>query len=279
MFDWGFGLLFGLAAAGAWGAGDFSGGLASKGESAWRVVWGSQLVGGIGLFLLALLVGEAWPSGRALWLGGLSGLAGGVGLLALYRGLAVGRMGVVAPLAAVVTAVVPVLFGMWREGWPSGGQWLGFGLALVAVWLVSGGDIWGDWGDWWWLPVVAGLGFGGFYILIDGFSEEAVYWPLVMARVASVLVVGGVIVGRGEVGWPSWRGAGLMGVVGLFDTSGNVFFALATRWGRLDVASILGSLYPAMTVMLAWIILGERLEKRQWWGVVMALVAIGLVAG
>ena len=131
------GILFGLASAASWGAGDFSGGLAAKRSPVYSVVILSQLVGLVLLVALALLLSEPFPTPSDLLWGAAAGLVGGLGLMALYQGLATGRMGVVAPVNAVVSAALPVLFGIWVEGPPAIQQFAGFGLAFVGVWLVS----------------------------------------------------------------------------------------------------------------------------------------------
>ena len=272
------GVLFGLASAASWGAGDFSGGVATRRCHVIGVVVVSQVVG-LGLLLvLALLLGEPLPATVDLLWGAAAGLAGGLGLAALYRGLAVGRMGVVAPVNAVLSAAVPVLFGALVEGLPAARQLLGFGLALVAVWLVSrSGD--GtrlrlrDLG----LPVLAGLGFGTFLIVIGQVSETAILWPLIAARAASITLLVGVAIARRRP-LPAAGQLPLVALVGLFDTGGNAFYALAAQAGRLDTAVVLSSLFPAATVLLARILLKEELSLLQWVGVTLALAAVLLIA-
>ena len=233
------------------------------------------------LVLLAIGLAEALPSGSSLLWGAASGLSGGLGIVALYQGLALGRMGVVAPVSAVVTAGVPVVFSALLEGLPSMSQVAGFALALVAVWLISGSGVAvpgrsklsGELK----LALVAGVGFAAFLILIDQASTEAVLWPLVAARLASItmLFLLALLARR-----PLRVGRAVLPVIfltGVLEVGGNAFFALAARSGRLDIAAVLASLYPAFTVLLAWIILRERIVRRQWFGIVIALVAILLI--
>ncbi|MEJ2210402.1 MAG: EamA family transporter [Anaerolineae bacterium] len=281
------GLLLGLASAVSWGAGDFGGGLAARRGNVYGVVAVSQALGLVLLAGLALLLAEPPPAPVDLTWGAAAGLAGGLGLVALYRGLALGRMGVAAPLAAVVSAGLPVLFGGVVEGLPNPTQIAGFSLALAAVWLLSRSEgdgparlRWSELG----LPLLAGLGFGLFLIIIDHASERAVLWPLVAARGASLALMAGLVLG-GHRGAPSGREVlpgrrllGLVALVGLFDTGGNALYALAAQAGRLDVAATLSSLYPATTVLLARLILKERLAPRQWLGAVAALAAVVLIA-
>jgi drug/metabolite transporter (DMT)-like permease len=195
-------------------------------------------------------------------------------------------MGVVAPIAAVVSVILPLFFGLFLEGVPAWSQLLGFGLALCAVWLITrprrGERIQARHLA---LPVLAGLGFGVFLILIDHVSAAAVLWPLASARAASVLVLAIALLlarqsyrlARQPIA-PARSQITLIVLAGLFDTGGNAFYALAARAGRLDIAAVLGALYPAMTVVLARLILKERLSRQQGLGLAMALLAVMLIA-
>lgn len=275
-------ILYGLTSAAVWGTGDFTGGLATKRVDVYRVVLLAHFIGLILFMSLALLTGEALASGADLRYGAVAGLAGMVGLLALYRGLADNGMGITAPLAAVVTAVIPIIVGAMIEGLPSSLQLVGFGVGLVAVWFLAGSEE-GEGIHWreLTLPVVAGVGFGFFLVLIDRVSGGALFWPLTASRAASVIFLVIVIQRRPQ---SSLTLAGIgMGVLplillsGVFDAGGNAFAMLAAQTGRLDIASILSSLYPASTVLLAWLLLGERLSLPQRWGAVLALAAVVLI--
>jgi drug/metabolite transporter (DMT)-like permease len=272
-------IAFGLASAASWGSGDFSGGLATRQGSVYSVVLISQLIGAVFLVALAFSLGERVASPGNLILGGLAGVSGAIGLVALYRGLASERMGVVAPIAAMVTAAIPILVSLFTEGLPAASQLVGFGIALSAVWLLSSGGDGGaiqarELG----LAATAGLGFGAFFLLIDRVSESAVLWPLVAARVASIGFL--LLLTMARRGWerPARNLLPLIALSGIFDTGGNAFFAMATRMGRLDIAAVLSSLYPAATVLLAWLILKERLMPQQWIGIIAALVALVFIA-
>lgn len=271
-------IFFGLASAMTWGAGDFSGGMATKKGNVYSVVLLSQIIGGIFLAMLALLFRETVPSERDLIMGGLAGIAGMIGLLGLYSGLAHGRMGIVAPLTAVLSATIPIIFSLFTEGMPPTVQIIGFGLALVAVWLLSGAGSTKSA-----QPIeivyalVAGSGFALFFILIDQANDEAVFWPLVSARIASVSLLTLFVFIRGVWQRPSLPQMPLIILAGTLDALGNAFFTLAARYGRLDLASILSSLYPATTVLLAQLILHERLNRPQWIGVILALLALILI--
>jgi len=272
-------IAFGLASAASWGSGDFSGGLASRRSSVYSVVIISQLIGAVFLVTLAFSLGESVPSTNNLILGGIAGVSGAIGLVALYMGLASGRMGVVAPVTAVVAATIPVLFSFLTEGLPATSQLVGFGMGLIAVWLLSsGGDGGAIQAHELGLALTAGLGFGLFFILIDRVSQSAVFWPLVAARIASVSFL--IVLTILRRGWkqPARNQLSLIALAGIFDTGGNTFFVLATRMGRLDIAALLSSLYPAATVLLAWLILKERLMPQQWLGVATALAALVFIA-
>lgn len=274
---------YGLASAAVWGAGDFSGGFASKRGNVYAVVLLSQGVGLVCLLTLALLLEGGLPPARDLLFGALAGLAGVIGILALYTGLARGRMGVVAPTTAVLSAIIPVVVGLVTEGIPSALVLVGFGLAITAVWLLSGGDATGGIRrDELGLALLAGLGFSLFFVFIDQISIGVVFWPLTVARVASVPLL---LIFLLSQKWPTaqWKlpARSMLPIValsGILDSGGNYFFALAAQSGRLDIAAVLASLYPASTVLLARLILKETLGPRQWLGVFIALVALVLIA-
>jgi drug/metabolite transporter (DMT)-like permease len=272
-------ILYGLASAASWGAGDFCGGVATRRSNAVVVVAIAHVMGGGLLMALALLLRESMPPLSVLLLGATGGFFGGVGVLALYRGLASGRMGVVAPISAVVTAILPVIVGAFTEGLPSLFQMAGFGIALVAVWLLSGGgpglSVRTDELRW---ALIAGLGFGLFFIFVDQAVDAAVLWPLVAARAASTALAAGILLLGRQATPPGRIPIGMILLSGISDAGGNGFFALATRAGRLDISAVVSSLFPAGTVLLAWLFLKERLDRRQWVGVAAALAALVLIA-
>ncbi len=273
------GVLFGLASALSWGTGDFCGGLATRRTPVRGVLILSQLTGVLLLLAAALILKDPLPSMRPLIFGGLAGLCGACGLAALYSGLAGGRMGLIAPLTAVISAALPVLAASFTQGLPPLMQLIGFALAMAAVWLLAVGDDRAPLrGRMLVLPLVAGLGFGLFFILIAQASGQALIWPLIAARMAAMAFL--ALAGLMQAGRirPDLRHLPLIVAAGIFDAGGNAFFALAARFGRLDVAAVLSSLYPAATVLLAWLILREYLSARQWTGLLAALGALALIA-
>ncbi len=272
-------VLYGLASAASWGAGDFSGGLATKRSHIYTVLVISQLIGGALLFALTFVFVEAIPPLDSLLIGSLAGICGGFGLVALYSSLASGQMGVVAPVAAVVTAMLPVLVGVFSEGWPLGRQLVGFGLAFVAVWLLARGNsaapirlaaLK--------LPAVSGIGFGLFFVLTDQISSGSILWPLIAARITTIMIFLAIARWQRQTLRPAKDQLLTIALAGIFDTGGNAFFMLAARFGRLDISAVLSSLYPVATVLLAWLVLKERLGRRQWLGVAAALLALALIA-
>lgn len=285
------GVVLALAGAGVYGVADFLGGVAARSARALVVAAGSQVVGLLVVVPAALLMtGEA--SGRAVALGAVAGLAGGLGVAAYYRGLAIGPMGVVSPLAAVVGAVVPLGAGLLMGERPGPLAMTGIVVAVLAVCLASmghepsrgqavtgrrgvlGGPA---------LGVVSGLGFGLFFVTIDATPADSGVWPLVAARGFVVVAVAAVLIpaallGHGPRRWAVGVPWLLVAVTGLLDQGANVLFLLATRDGLLSVTGVLVSLYPVVVVVLAALLLGERLRPVQVVSAVAALLAAVLVA-
>ncbi len=273
-------IICGLAAAASFGTGDFCGGFATKRCSVYSVLVISQIFGLALLALLAVVLHEPIPSCGNLLFGGLAGLFGTLGLAALYIGLARARMGIVAPVSAVVGAVLPIIIGMFIEGMPTVVQFAGLLLGLCAIWYLAGGGRAAsghpsELG----LPILAGLGFGFFFIFINQVSENSVFWPLIVARIVSIAMILIFIAARRyKIQVPRNSQLLIIVLAGIFDAAGNILFALASALGRLDIAATFTSLYPAGTVLLAWFILREHLTPRQWFGVAIALAALILIA-
>jgi drug/metabolite transporter (DMT)-like permease len=273
-------VVFGLSASLCWGSGDFCGGLASRRANVVGVVAGDYMVGFVLLVLLALLWREPHPSPEDLLWGGLAGVAGVLGLLAFYSALATGQMGIAAPVSAVMTAALPVLFSVFSAGLPGLRQLAGFLLALLAIGLISrpgraSGPPKGIG-----LAVLAGCGFGCFFILLSRVSPGHTFWPLAAARFTSLVLMLAVM----RLRWrrqpilPAKNVVPLVVFAGVLDAVGNAFFVLAAHSGRLDVAAVLSSFYPAATALLAAVVLRERVTRLQGAGILLVLLAVPLIS-
>jgi drug/metabolite transporter (DMT)-like permease len=241
------------------------------------VVLASQLVGAMLALVLAVVRGESAPLPADLGWSLVGGLAGGIGISALYQGLAVGRMGIVAPITGVVAAVIPVVYGIVLQGVPTLAVMVGVGLAFVAVVLVSrvSDDRTGPSGVG--LALLAGISIGVFGVVIAQFSEGRVFGPLAVIRGTEALLIGAfVLIGRRT--WrPNRRLWPALAVVGILDMAGNGTFILAVQAGSLAVAAVLSSLYPVTTVILASVVLRERVTRSHAAGIALAVVAIACI--
>jgi len=276
-------IIFGLASALSWGAGDFTGGLAARKVGAVRAVFYASVVGLVAVTASAWVTGEAIPPIRVWLIAMLAGVFGSTGLILLYAAMANGTMSIAAPVSALLAAALPVLVGTLTEGLPEPLTLIGFGFALFAVWMVSqseGGvkDILSHLVDLK-LPLLAGIGFGGYFVIMHRATDEgALLWAMTGSRTSSVLLIFVyMLVTRTSFRIDDRSSFPVIGFNGILDLTGNAFFILAAQAGRLDVASVLSSLYPGSTVMLAWIFLHERLTRNQWIGIAAALIAIVLM--
>ena len=280
-------ILFGLAASLSWGSGDFCGGLASRRLNATVVVILAYSVGFVLLIGLALAWREMFPAPVDILWGALAGLVGGLGLILFYSALAIGRMGIIAPTSAILTAGLPVIFSAFIQGAPSLLQIGGFLAALIAVILISRPEREKGLPRGMWLALLAGCCFGGFFILISRIGAHSTFWPLAVARLSSVsflLLLMFFRNGPKKADTPQaqarFKRSTLFMILGSgsLDALGNAFFVLAAHTGRLDVASVLSSLYPAATVLLATFLLRERMNRLQISGVMLALIAIAMIS-
>jgi len=264
--------------AASWGTADFSGGIASRRSPALTVVLWGQPIGGLMALAFALVRGETSLPPADLAFAALAGFLGPTALVFFYRGLAVGRMGVVAPIAGVLGAAIPVLAALVLVGLPTLLQFAGIALALVSVVLVTRGDdstLRDTRGAR--LAIVAGLGFGAFFVVFGRVSAATVFAPLVVMRIVATLAIAAVVVathGTWRVARPNWL---LVAIAGVLDMAGNLLYLLAAQAGRLDIAAVLASLYPIVTILLAAAILRERILAVQAVGIGIALLAIVLV--
>lgn len=285
--------LFALAAAALWGGGDFSGGMGVKRagggvRAALRVVLLSHITSFAVLVAIARLCGDVFPHGALLAWGLAAGVAGGLALTGFYIALSRGAMGASAAVSGLLAAAIPAALTLWQQGSPGALPLVGFAVAGAAIWLIAAGDsaagesktargtvV---------LALLAGVGFGLYFVALKMAGSAGIVWPMATARIGSLTVCSAMLLGlrsqpdsevrvrftRQAVGWAL--------STALLDTSGNLLFLAATRAGRLDVAAVLASLYPASTILLAALALGERPTRRQALGMLIAVAAVVMIA-
>lgn len=284
-------LLLGLAAAATYGAADFAGGLVSRRVNAICVVFVSQLAG---LALLAALLPfeAASVTGQAIWWGAVAGIGGGGGVAFLYRGLARARMSIVAPVTAVEAALVPLLYGLVTGEQPGALALTGVVLALVAVALVASPRDSDEPGD---APrarslgsrlaqpgikdaLLAGLGFGCFFILLAKAGDDSGLWPLIGTKMSSITLVAVAALLARQSLKPVPGTWGPILLAGLLDVAANILYLAASRQGLLSLVAVATSLYPASTVLLARLILRERMSSGQLAGLALVVTGVALMA-
>ena len=284
--------LLALAAAGLWGGGDFSGGMGVKHAggtmaAALRVILLSHAVSLGVLLVAAWWRGDAFPHGAPLAWGLGAGATVGIALACFYVALSRGAMGASAALSGLLAAAIPAAVSASAEGSPGLMRLVGFVVAGLAIWLIAAGPNpeakTADRGTIW-LAVAAGVGFGVYFVALKFAGSAGVIWPLATCRMGSLTVCSLLAMGMGlkaDAGEGKIRltrrvVVWALGAV-LLDTSGNLLFVAATRAGRLDVAAVLASLYPASTILLAAWMLRERPTPRQGWGMAVAAAAVAMI--
>lgn len=271
---------FALAGALAWGVGDFLGGLAARRLALLTVLALSQAVGLAGVLTWTLVAGDPFPGVPELLPAAGAGVVALVGLGALYRGFAIGAMGIVAPISAAAP-VVPLGLDAARGDVPTTLQWAGAALVVAGIVVLSrehdaAGSRRLAAGSG--LAVVAALAFGLFYVGIDAGSDESAAWAVTAARSASVPVAVAAALFTSTTLRPPRSALPLLAGVGVFDTGANVLVAVATTLGAVGIVAVLSSLYPVATMVLAWLVLGERLGATKRAGAVGAIAGAALVA-
>jgi len=230
---------------------------------------------------LALMTAPPFPGPASLAWGVAAGIVGVLGLAAFYQALALGRMGIVAPVAGVLGASIPVLVAIVSQGLPSALQGVGIVLAVASVALVSRpGDEEPGPQDRraLALAITAGVGFGLYLTFMQQAGDASIPWLLSTSRAASVaaiLVVIAIVRPWPPAGGRRWLGTSA--VAGVFDVVGNGLFVASTQTGRLAIAAVTSSLYPVMTVVLARVVLGERFARIHVAGIVVAMIAIAAI--
>lgn len=273
------GVILALAAALAYGLSDFVGGVAARRSSAWPVAF-MCAVGAIACSVLVALFTSGHATGADLAWGSLAGIGSGLGGAFLYRGLAAGRMGVVAPVSAVGSGLLPVVVGVATGERPELLVWLGIAAAVPGIWLVSrepgsDGSLAAGLVD----GVLAGVGFGLLFAAVGQIPDGAGFWPLALAQVCALLAV----VATATVLKARWRPTARSEVTGgllagALASAAAFSFLLATQSGLLTVAAVLTSLYPAITILLAATVLREHIHRGQALGLVFCGLCVTLVA-
>jgi len=274
-------IVLSLLAAAAYGLSDFIGGVFAKRVSAWTIAFVGATAGAVAIGVFSLIDGGDPQRADYAW-SVLAGVGNGFGTAFLYRGLSSGRMGVVAPVSGVGAALVPVVVGLATGERPGVIVWAGMVVALPAIWLVASepsqpdteparsGLVDG---------VLAGLGFGTLFAALAQIPEESGFLPLAANQLVAMAVIA-VVASTLRMPWvprePAAYAGAISGVLGALATG---LFLLATQSGFLTIAAVITSLYPAFTVVLAFVVLRESVHRAQGIGLVLCAVAVGLVAG
>jgi drug/metabolite transporter (DMT)-like permease len=270
---------YSLTAVGVWGTSDFLGGVGARRANAFLFtaivhVSGMLLVGAI-----ALMTHAAFPGLVSVGWALLAGALGGLALVFFYSALARGNMGLIAPVAAVLSAAIPTIVTAFSDGIPGTRHVFGFILAGIGVWLISRNEAETGRPEGLGVAVLAGIGFAGFYLCAHQAGNASALWVATCSRWGSFLVTGSLVLfGRHLRAVP----APILGIAvaaGILDISGSVAFIRAAQIGRLDVAVVLSSLYPAVTVLLARFFLHEHFSRARTFGMVAALAAVPMIAG
>ncbi len=272
------GIFFALLSAGSWGGGDFSGGQAARKIHQYQALMLAALSGIILLVICAIIRGEGVPAGRSIFWGAMAGSAGALGMAALYKALSMGNTASVAPTSAITTAVIPVAFGMLTAGLPKMTQLAGFLLAFIGIWMLSRSPSRGDenFKQGLALAFLSGIGFGGFFIFISLVEKGQVFAPVLVARLVT-LGIALIMLRVNSLRLPGITANPLALLAGVLDTGGNIFYLLATRFTRLDIAALLSSFYPVGTVILAATLLKEKVTRIQLAGIIVCMLAMALI--
>jgi drug/metabolite transporter (DMT)-like permease len=301
-----------LAAVFIWGTSDFTGGYASRRANAFVFTAFSHLCALVLMVVLALAQHAPFPSRTSILWALLAGGIGGFSLAIFYRALAEGKMGLTAPIAALLGAAIPTLADIAIEGAPHAWTFAGFALAIVAIWLITRAEpvrkpepddklsVWGRA----LLPVptqpcdqlddeektgavpkgvavaaLAGVGFAAFYLCIRQAGAGSPLWIAAVSRLASFIVTAVAVIATGAPIRLDLARAAMAAVAGSFDITGSALFIFASQHGRLDEAVVISSLYPAVTVILARLVLKEHFSRWRFIGLLAALAAVPMIAG
>ena len=267
---------FSLVAVFAWGTSDFLGGYAARRANAFLLTAIAHLSGLVLMAGIALATHSSFPSRSAVVWALAAGFSGGGALAIFYRALATGRMGLTAPVAAVLGAAIPTAVGMFSEGLPHAMQIAGFALAATGIWLISRTEDHTR-PEGIGMAALAGIGFAGYYLCTKQAGDGSALWIASVTKVSSFALTG-IVVLAGSTRQIDRRGVGFGILAGFLDVTGSAVFVRASQTGRLDAAVVLSSLYPAITVLLARLVLKEHFTHWKALGMVAALVAVPMIA-
>ncbi len=268
---------YALASVLAWGTSDFLGGYATRRANAFLFAVIFNLGGLTLVGALAAATHAPFPSGHTVVWALAGGMLGGLGVAIFFRALSEGKMGVTAPIAAVLGAAIPTLFSFFREGLPGKLSILGFVVAAVGLWLITRTEDSGR-PEGIGLAVLAGLGFASFYLCIRQAGDASVLWIAALTRTGGLIITGLIVVLRGKFREITPAGIRWGVLTGCIDSFGTILFVHASQTGRLDEAVVISSLYPAVTVLLARIFLKEHLTHWRFVGLLAALAAVPMIA-
>jgi drug/metabolite transporter (DMT)-like permease len=270
---------YSLTAVGVWGASDFLGGVGARRANAFLFTAIVHVSGMIVVGAIALLMHAPFPGMESVAWSLMAGALGGLALVFFYRALSRGNMGLIAPVAAVLSAAIPTIVTAVGEGFPGTRKVAGFILAGIGVWLISRTE--GDTGrpEGLGVAVFAGIGFAGFYLCTHKAGNASALWVAAVSRSASFLVTGAIVLFGRHLSRVAVPVLAIAVTAGMLDIGGSIAFVRAAQIGRLDAAVVLSSLYPAVTVVLARVFLHEHFSRARTLGMVAALAAVPMIAG
>jgi drug/metabolite transporter (DMT)-like permease len=261
-----------------WGTSDFVGGVGARRANAFLFTAIAHFSGMVLMVILALFTQAPVPGRGSMMWALTAGAVGGVSLALFYRALASGKMGLTAPVAAVIGAGIPALVAAFTQGFPGYRHAAGFVLAGIGVWLISRTE--GDAGrpEGLGLAVLAGIGFAVFYLCINQAGGGSALWLAAVSRVGAFLVTAIFVLLGSHLRAVPAPVLGLAVLAGCLDITGSTVFIRAAQSGRLDQAVVLSSLYPAVTVLLARFFLHEHFSRARTLGMLAAIAAVPMIA-
>jgi drug/metabolite transporter (DMT)-like permease len=268
---------YGLAAVLAWGTSDFLGGYATRRANAFLFTTIVNIGGLLLVGTLASATHAPFPSTRSVAWVLAGGVSGGAALAIFYRALSSGRMGLTAPVAAVLGAAIPTIVSMFTEGLPGRIPIIGFVFAAAGLWLITRTED-GSSPEGISIAVLAGTGFAGFYLCVRQAGDASAFWIASFTRAGGLIITGLIVLLQGKFRDITTTGVRWGILTGCIDSIGTMLFVRASQTGRLDEAVVISSLYPAVTVLLARVFLHEHFTRWRFVGLLAALVAVPMIA-